>query len=385
MTYDLRNRWQLGGGELVLSFHDGAVSFRFQVVNGLPRDGKTDLPLVSASILNLVPGDYASYTYSAHMIGLHPDGEELLGLLKNPSCPDGNYVAQVDPATAPEIPAPPDFEAEVAGLAAGFPRYWEVYGEPVDPAGERTGTGYYHLGAPNRLGYGQSLAGPFDYSDSDATWQVDGSDMIFSWGKREEYRFTQPEEGARAIGRQNKEYYMVIAPARGKAVPSAAEKPVAANQSVAAPAEQRDPTPASEQAITSGEIPAVASNNEVVQAAPPEPAAAGSGATSSVSEPEWEVIGFWDYDGEDGQHLGKGLVLREKPGSMLGISWRYQLELTNHNELRRRDRRLWPVQLNRKQKRVCIDAPYPSYAGYVDTPDDRFDGVYAFASCKGGR
>lgn len=100
--------------------------------------------------------------------------------------------------------------------------------------------------------------------------------------------------------------------------------------------------------------------------------------------PDWETVGYWTYDAVDGQQLTKGLVLRKNPGSFANVSWVYQLELTNHSQLLPRERILWPVQINRKQKRICVDAPYPTYSAIVDLPGGTFDGEYVFSSCKGG-
>ena len=100
--------------------------------------------------------------------------------------------------------------------------------------------------------------------------------------------------------------------------------------------------------------------------------------------PEWETVGYWTYDAVDGQHLNKGLVLRKNPGSFATESWIYQLELTNHSQLLPRNRILWPVQINRQQKKVCVNSPYPTYPAVIDLPGDEFDGEYVFASCKGG-
>ncbi|MCA8902969.1 MAG: hypothetical protein KDA53_17155 [Hyphomonas sp.] len=100
--------------------------------------------------------------------------------------------------------------------------------------------------------------------------------------------------------------------------------------------------------------------------------------------PEWETIGYWTYDEVDGMRLADGLVLRPDTGGILGHTWQYKLELTTHAALLARQRMLWPVSLNRTDKRVCIDAPYPSYIAHIDLPGEAYDGVYAFGTCKGG-
>jgi len=46
-----------------------------------------------------------------------------------------------------------------------------------------------------------------------------------------------------------------------------------------------------------------------------------SASTSSAKRTAtaaWQTVGYWDYDGVDGQYLAQGLVLRNKPGSALG-------------------------------------------------------------------
>lgn len=110
----------------------------------------------------------------------------------------------------------------------------------------------------------------------------------------------------------------------------------------------------------------------------PEPAA-------SMTVPEWETVGLWTYDQQDGLRVPEGFVLQNQPGALGEHSWNYRLELKAHAQLAERANRiLWPVYLNRAEKRVCVDAPYPSYTGYIDMPEGDNDGVYAFASCKGG-
>lgn len=103
------------------------------------------------------------------------------------------------------------------------------------------------------------------------------------------------------------------------------------------------------------------------------------------STPQWETVGFWTYDQQDGMRVPEGLVLKNHPGAMAEHNWTHRLELKTHAQLpERADRILWPVYLNRADKLVCVNAPYPSYTGYIDMLEDGDDGVYAFASCKGG-
>ncbi len=97
----------------------------------------------------------------------------------------------------------------------------------------------------------------------------------------------------------------------------------------------------------------------------------------------WETVGYWDYDGQDGQAIPSGLILREQPGEGLGQSWQRIIELKNHHQLKSRPRNLWPVQFHRLRKQVCINYPgYPSYTGFVDAPGEAHDGIYAFGPCE---
>jgi hypothetical protein len=101
---------------------------------------------------------------------------------------------------------------------------------------------------------------------------------------------------------------------------------------------------------------------------------------------EWHIVGYWDYDGVDGQQLTNGLVLRIAPGSGLGQKWKAHLELKNHGTLATRKRTLWPVKINTYQRKVCANYPnYPSYQANIDMPGQEFDGIYSFSECDGGR
>lgn len=115
------------------------------------------------------------------------------------------------------------------------------------------------------------------------------------------------------------------------------------------------------------------------------PPLSSDSAVSDVPASDWETVGFWTYDQQDGLRVPEGLVLKDVPGAMGNHSWAHRLELKTHAQLPdRTDRILWPVYLNRADKLVCVNAPYPSYSGHIDMPADVDDGVYAFASCKGG-
>ncbi len=95
-----------------------------------------------------------------------------------------------------------------------------------------------------------------------------------------------------------------------------------------------------------------------------------------------ETVGFWDYDAVDGQAVPAGLTLRKQSGNGLGKRWTHILQLKMHDRLRPRNRTLWPVELKRGEKRVCINYPgYPSYTAFIDFADDTHDGVYAFGPC----
>lgn len=119
--------------------------------------------------------------------------------------------------------------------------------------------------------------------------------------------------------------------------------------------------------------------------APPPSAPPGPGAQRVALAEGWQDIGYWDYDGVDGQNLPRGLVYRPTPGQALGRSWPGYLELRNHADLRPRQRNLWPVRISPAERRICADYPgYPSYAVEVDLPGERQDGLYQVAQCKGG-
>ena len=125
------------------------------------------------------------------------------------------------------------------------------------------------------------------------------------------------------------------------------------------------PTPAPKPQITAGSHPA--------------------SPTERTAVPEWELVGLWTYDARDAQLLPSGFVLVEAPGELGPASWTHRLELRDHSRLSARpDRIVWPVKINRRSKRVCVDGPYPTYEGEVNLPGGAFDGTYTFASCKGG-
>lgn len=107
-------------------------------------------------------------------------------------------------------------------------------------------------------------------------------------------------------------------------------------------------------------------------------------APSAYAGDRWHWIGYWNYDGIDGNHLAEGLVLRDVRGSGMGQSWQAHLELTNHDSLRRRTRTLWPVAIHTGLRRVCANYPgYPTYQAFVDMPGTAEDGVYGFSECAG--
>lgn len=116
---------------------------------------------------------------------------------------------------------------------------------------------------------------------------------------------------------------------------------------------------------------------------PPVPEPQPEPEPEPAPEPEqWEVVGYWDYDGADGQSLGAGLHAVQKPGENFGQKWSYHLEMIQHDQLPNRRRQLWPVYLNRLEGKVCAPYPnYPSYPATLDLPGDQYDGVYRFSGC----
>ncbi len=98
---------------------------------------------------------------------------------------------------------------------------------------------------------------------------------------------------------------------------------------------------------------------------------------------DWEVVGFWDYDGADAAYLAAGTILRDVAGSGGGATWSKQLELVRHKQLANRNRSLWPVKINRVLKKVCISTPYPTFIAHIDLPGADADGNYEFSSCPG--
>ncbi len=113
------------------------------------------------------------------------------------------------------------------------------------------------------------------------------------------------------------------------------------------------------------------------------PAVLAAGGQNASTGPDWETVGYWDYDGVDGAELQHGLILQRRPGAGLGKRWQRHLELRNHGQLRKRPRTLWPVDLSRHRRRVCVDYPgYPTYEAYIDLPSDEHDGRYKFGPCS---
>lgn len=99
---------------------------------------------------------------------------------------------------------------------------------------------------------------------------------------------------------------------------------------------------------------------------------------------EWQVVGLWSYDGEDGQHIpSQGFVLHAKAGAGVGQAWLARLELKNHNQLPERHRALWPVMIHVNQRKVCANYPdYPTYPVFIDMPGIDEDAVYTVSGCK---
>lgn len=348
MVFDLRNRWLLTEDILELSFHDGATWIRFNVSGGHAGNGDTNLTLVDGMGMQLKHGDYELYLFSEASLPGHPEAAEIDALMRSQSCQSSNYVAGVEARQASKVTGPADFAGPVSGLPASVSRIWSARAEPVKSSTPPPNTtAYYHLGAPDRLGVATGGDGPFDYS-SKATWQLNGNLLTWNWPGGERFEFELAADGARAIGTQNKDYWMIIAPV----------------------VESNQPTVSETQPIE-------VSEPQGLLVAPSKP-------RSKSMPPKWEVIGFWDYDGADAVLLAGGLTLIGESGSLAGRKWQYQLRLNQHDKLSKRARTLWPVQINRSAKRVCVDAPYPSFSAQVSTKDERFSGVYTFASCAGG-
>lgn len=105
-------------------------------------------------------------------------------------------------------------------------------------------------------------------------------------------------------------------------------------------------------------------------------------APATLEPTAWTVVGYWDYDGVDGQYLGEGVELIMQPGANGGQNWTAHLQLKAHQKLPARARSLWPVKMNIAQKKVCINVPgYPTYSAFVDLPQNSMDGVFMFQSC----
>lgn len=102
--------------------------------------------------------------------------------------------------------------------------------------------------------------------------------------------------------------------------------------------------------------------------------------TSSTSD--WVVVGYWNYDGVDGQYLGEGLVSINQPGANSGQAWETHLQLKAHDRLPSRERSLWPVKMSVALRVICINVPnYPTYSAFINFPDDENDGMFTFKSC----
>ncbi len=106
---------------------------------------------------------------------------------------------------------------------------------------------------------------------------------------------------------------------------------------------------------------------------------------ATEKQDSWKVVGFWSYDAADGQNVpSQGLVMRTIQGTGLGQQWQAHLELKNHSSLSPRNRSLWPVMINTKQRKVCANYPgYPSYPAFIDMPGESDDGIYQIPECNG--
>lgn len=114
-----------------------------------------------------------------------------------------------------------------------------------------------------------------------------------------------------------------------------------------------------------------------------QPTANNERASVASGAPDWAVVGYWNYDGIDGQYLSEGLELINQPGANSGQTWKTHLQLKAHDRLPSRARSLWPVKISMVQKKVCINvASYPTYSAFIDFPGDENDGVFTFQYCQ---
>ncbi len=131
---------------------------------------------------------------------------------------------------------------------------------------------------------------------------------------------------------------------------------------------------------------------ETAAAAEPEPVPQVSTETSAnepneqmpIAVDEWQIVGLWSYDAQDGQQIpSQGYVLLPKPGAGVGQAWLARLELKNHDQLPERQRALWPVMIHVERRIVCADYPgYPSYRVFIDMAGIDHDAVYDVSACK---
>ncbi|MEL7538826.1 MAG: hypothetical protein AAFZ58_13735 [Pseudomonadota bacterium] len=121
--------------------------------------------------------------------------------------------------------------------------------------------------------------------------------------------------------------------------------------------------------------------------APPKPTAPSTVTNNDdmpIATDEWQVVGLWNYDGEDGKHVpAHGFVMHTKVGGALGQAWLAHLSLRNHDQLTARDRVLFPVMIHVAQRKVCADYPgYPTYPAFIDMPGEGNDAVFMVSACK---
>ena len=139
-------------------------------------------------------------------------------------------------------------------------------------------------------------------------------------------------------------------------------------------------------------INAMADTTPVAAAKPPQTPVLAKPATPSASADDgmpietdqWQVVGLWNYDAEDGKHVpAHGLVMHAEVGGGLGQAWLAHLSLRNHDLLPARDRVLFPVVIHVEQRKVCADYPgYPTYPAFIDLPGDTHDATYMVSACK---
>jgi hypothetical protein len=108
----------------------------------------------------------------------------------------------------------------------------------------------------------------------------------------------------------------------------------------------RPPMIVAEEAAKAGPVP--------MRQTPTETSADEADEQLPIAVDEWQVVGLWSYDAEDGQQIpSQGFVLLAEPGAGVGQAWLARLELKNHDHLPERQRALWPVMIHIQRRTVC--------------------------------